>query len=162
MFETPPDFSVYRYNPIYLVGRNKTKLAQLTDSFSNEYNIQLLGSVEDVQQVPEGNQPVVGIGTIPGDTPIDSVMREILCHIFQVGATAANTAGVTAGNANKVLLEMAYKPAVTSLIQLASNSGWRTVPGLEALVGQGIHQFKLWTDIMPLYSVSRDAVMGNL
>ena len=78
-----------------------------------------------------------------------------------MGATAANTAGVTGGNTGKVLLEMAYKPAVTSLMQLAGNSGWRTVPGLEALVGQGIHQFRLWTDIMPLYQVSRDAVMGN-
>ena len=59
-----------------------------------------------------------------------------------------------------VLLEMAYKPAVTSLMQLAGKAEWTTVPGLEALVGQGIHQFRLWTDIMPLYAVSRDAVMG--
>ena len=149
------------YNPIYLVGRNKAKLGQLTHSFSSDYNIILLSSVEEASQVPADKQPVVAIGTIPGDTPIDNAMREILCSIFQVGATAANTAGVTAGNARKVLLEMAYKPAVTALMQLASNSGWRTVAGLEALVGQGIHQFKLWTDIMPLYAVSRDAVMGS-
>ena len=149
------------YSPIYLVGRNKAKLGALTHSFSEDYNIELLSTADEVRQIPEGNQPVVAIGTIPGDTPIDPPLREILCAIFQVGATAANTAGVTAGNARKVLLEMAYKPAVTSLTQLAGNSGWRTVPGLEALVGQGIHQFKLWTDIMPLYSISRDAVMGN-
>ena len=149
------------YNPIYLVGRNKIKLGQLSHSFSADYNIILLSSIEEASRVPADKQPVVAIGTIPGDTPIDNAMREILCSIFQVGATAANTAGVTAGNARKVLLEMAYKPAVTTLMQLASNSGWRTVPGLEALVGQGIHQFKLWTDIMPLYAVSRDAVMGN-
>lgn len=149
------------YNPIYLVGRNKAKLGELTHSFSDDYNVVLLSSVEEAHQIPADKQPVVAIGTIPGDTPIDAAMREILCSIFQVGATAANTAGVTGGNARKVLLEMAYKPAVTASMQLASNSGWRTVPGLEALVGQGIHQFKLWTDIMPLYSVSRDAVMGN-
>ena len=59
----------------------------------------------------------------------------------------------------KVLLEMAYKPTVTSLMQLAERAGWITVPGLEALVGQGIHQFRLWADIMPLYSISRAAVM---
>ena len=150
------------YNPIYLVGRNKAKLGALTHSFTDDYNIVLLSSTEEVNQLPADKQPVVAIGTIPGDTPIDATMREILCSIFQVGATVGNTAGVTAGNTRKVLLEMAYKPAITALMQLASNSGWRTVPGLEALVGQGIHQFKLWTDIMPLYSVSRDAVMGNL
>ena len=149
------------YNPIYLVGRNKAKLGALTHSFSRDYNIILLSSVEEVTQISAEKQPVVAIGTIPGDTPIDSAMREILCSIFQVGATAASTAGVTAGNARKVLLEMAYKPAVTALMELASNCGWRTVPGLEALVGQGIHQFKLWTDIMPLYQICRDAVMGK-
>ena len=101
-------------------------------------------------------------GEIPGDSPIDPGMREILISIFSVGTTStANVAGIAATNSNMVLLEMAYKPAVTSLMQLAQNSGWRTVPGLEALVGQGIHQFRLWTDIVPLYEVSRDAVMGK-
>ena len=149
------------YSPIYLVGRNKSKLATLTHSFSNDYNIHLLSSTGEIRKIPEANQPVVAIGTIPGDTPIDDTMSEILTSIFQVGATAANAAGVNGGNSGKVLLEMAYKPAVTSLMRLAGNSGWRTVPGLEALVGQGIHQFRLWTDVTPLYSVSRDAVMGN-
>jgi len=59
------------------------------------------------------------------------------------------------------LLEMAYKPAVTSLMQLAANSGWKTVPGLEALVGQGVWQFRLWTGIVPLVGVAREAVMGK-
>ena len=149
------------YSPIYLVGRNKSKLATLTTSFTDDYNIQLLSSEEEASAIPAGKQPTVAIGTIPGDTPIDPTMREILCSIFQVGASAANTAGIAAGNSDKVLLEMAYKPAVTSLMQLASNDGWRTVAGLEALVGQGIHQFRLWTGIVPLYEVCRDAVMGK-
>ena len=150
------------YSPIYLVGRNRTKLADLTRSFSKDYNVKLLSSAEEAAQIPEGERPIVAIGTIPGDTPIDATMREILTTIFNVGAAAVNPAGVAAGNARKVLLEMAYKPAVTALIELASGSGWSTVPGLEALVGQGVHQFKLWTDIMPLYNVSRDAVMGKV
>ena len=147
------------YSPIYLVGRNKSKLATLTQSFSADYNIILLSTEDEAKAAVQ--PPAVAIGTIPGDSPIDPGMREILCTIFQVGASVANTAGVAAGNSSKVLLEMAYKPAVTSLMQLASNSGWRTVPGLEALVGQGIHQFRLWTDIVPLYGDARDAVMGK-
>ncbi len=141
------------YSPIYLVGRNRNKLADLTKNFSDDYNIQLLSSVDEAQRLPEGQQPAVAIGTIPGDTPIDATMRDILGSIFKVGPNG--------GNARKVLLEMAYKPSVTALMELATGSGWKTVPGLEALVGQGIHQFKLWTDIMPLYDVSRDAVMGK-
>ena len=93
-------------------------------------------------------------------------MLEIDCiaTVFRFAMNGMNgdhtpTVGVVAAG-EKVLLEMAYKPAVTSLMQLAGKAGWITVPGLEALVGQGVHQFKLWTDIMPLYGVSRDAVMG--
>ncbi|KAI7611293.1 shikimate dehydrogenase, partial [Hortaea werneckii] len=150
------------YSPIYLVGRNKEKLAALTSAFSEDYNIHLLSTEEEASAIPADKQPVVAIGTIPGDSPIDPAMREILISILSVGTTStAHVAGIAATNSNKVLLEMAYKPAVTSLMQLAQNSGWRTVPGLEALVGQGIHQFRLWTDIVPLYEVSRDAVMGK-
>ncbi|KAM0718731.1 hypothetical protein Q7P37_005802 [Cladosporium fusiforme] len=146
------------YSPIYLVGRNKAKLTSLASAFDASYNVRLLSSEAEAQAIPPAAQPVVAVGTIPGDSPIDPGMREILCHIFQ--ASAPSITGVASGSA-KVLLEMAYKPAITSLMQLASNSGWKSVPGLEALVGQGIHQFRLWTDIVPLYEVCRDAVMGK-
>jgi pentafunctional AROM polypeptide len=147
------------YSPIYLVGRNKAKLTDLASAFDASYNVHLLSSEEDARALKPTQQPVVAVGTIPGDSPIDPAMREILCHIFNVSAPSIT--GVGAGVA-KVLLEMAYKPAVTSLMQLASNSGWKSVPGLEALVGQGIHQFRLWTDIVPIYGVCRDAVMGKV
>ncbi|KXT00909.1 hypothetical protein AC578_5711 [Pseudocercospora eumusae] len=148
------------YSPIYLVGRNKQKLGQLTQSFSEDYHIKLLACPEDVASIPSEQQPVVAIGTIPADMPIDSAMEANLKSIFEVGATSANPAGVVAANRGKVLLEMAYKPSVTNLMKMAEASGWRTVPGLEALTAQGVHQFRLWTGIMPLYARSRDAVLG--
>ncbi|KAK5126142.1 hypothetical protein LTR85_011497 [Meristemomyces frigidus] len=148
------------YSPLYLVGRNKAKLAALTQSFPADYNIHLLSSEEEAASIPTNQHPTVAVGTIPGDSPIDPTMREILCSIFEVDG-GASTVGIAARNKTKVLLEMAYKPAVTSLMQLAQNSGWRTVPGLEALVGQGIHQFRLWTGIVPVYQTCRDAVMGK-
>ncbi|TKA76216.1 hypothetical protein B0A55_06602, partial [Friedmanniomyces simplex] len=153
------------YAPIYLVGRNKQKLAALTQSFSSEYGIQLLSTEEEAQALSAGQHPAVAIGTIPGDSPIDSGMREILCTIFGASdkaATAAADMATSPAGSKKVLLEMAYKPAVTSLMQLAQNSGWKTVPGLEALVGQGVHQFRLWTGITPVYGRARGAVMGTV
>ncbi|WPG99967.1 pentafunctional arom polypeptide [Acrodontium crateriforme] len=146
------------YSPIYLVGRNEAKLAAMTASFPSSYNIKLLTTPAAASALPAAAQPVVAVGTIPGDSPIDPAMREILCAIF---TSSDDLAGVTAGNSRKILLEMAYKPLVTSLMQLARNSGWKTVPGLEALVGQGIHQFRLWTDIMPVHQVCREAVLGK-
>ncbi|USW49088.1 Putative pentafunctional AroM protein [Septoria linicola] len=145
------------YSPIYLLGRNKQKLAQLTASFPKDYNVVLLSTPEEAQSIPTDSLPVVAVGTIPGDLPIDSTLQSILQAIFAQGATAG-----LASRGSKVLLEMAYKPAVTQLMEMAESSGgWKTVPGLEALVAQGVHQFKLWTDIMPLYGVSRDAVLGK-
>ncbi|GIZ42243.1 hypothetical protein CKM354_000551800 [Cercospora kikuchii] len=145
------------YSPIYLLGRNKEKLSQLTASFPNDYNVVLLSSAAEAKAVPADQAPVVAVGTIPGDLPIDATLESILKVIFEQDLKAG-----TASTGDKILLEMAYKPAVTQLMEMAQQSGWKTVPGLEALVAQGVHQFKLWTDIMPLYSLSRDAVLGNI
>ncbi|KAF1349958.1 pentafunctional polypeptide [Delphinella strobiligena] len=144
------------YGPIYLVGRNKEKLSALSASFSASYNIIILGDNEEVKKLGPEQMPAVAIGTIPGDAPIDPNMREIMCTLFEAGSP-----GKPDNNKDRVLLEMAYKPSITSLMQLASNSGWKTVAGLEALVAQGVHQFKHWTDITPLYDLSRNAVMGT-
>jgi pentafunctional AROM polypeptide len=119
------------YSPIYLVGRNKGKLATLSQAFSADYNIQLLSSEAEAQAIPADKQPVVAVGTIPGDMPIDSGLEAILKAVFKME-----------NDDSKVLLEMAYKPAVTPLVELVRSRGWKTVPGLEPLVGQGVHQFK--------------------
>ncbi|KAL1297789.1 hypothetical protein AAFC00_006325 [Neodothiora populina] len=154
------------YAPIYLVGRNREKLTTLSASFSPEYNIVVLSENDlDAEASIVTQLPVVAIGTIPGDSPIDPAMREVLCSMFEGAASAEDnkiTNGDDAGSSKRVLLEMAYKPSVTSLMQLAGNSGWKTVPGLEALVGQGVYQFKHWTDITPLYDLAKRAVMGDV
>ena len=147
------------YSPVYLIGRNREKMSQLATEFPTDYDVHALSSEDVAKALSPDRQPVVAIGTIPGDSPIEPGMREVLCILFEAGSNAASAAGTSKGNHGKVLLEMAYKPTVTSLMQLAANSEWKTVPGLEALVGQGFHQFKLWTDITPVYDVARDAVV---
>jgi pentafunctional AROM polypeptide len=98
--------------------------------------------------------PTVAIGTIPADQPIDATIRETLCDMFDKAKGVKTERGE-----ERILLEMAYKPAVTSLIQLAQDAGWKTVNGLEVLVGQGVHQFEYWTGVKPLYEVARVSVM---
>ncbi|QIW97147.1 hypothetical protein AMS68_002665 [Peltaster fructicola] len=147
------------YSPIYLVGRTVEKLKAIVTSFPEHFNVKILASEEEAKALSVQEQPITAIGTIPGDSPIDPKTREILCVLFQAGSTSAVSMGKDEDK--RVLLEMAYKPAVTSLMQLAANSQWATVPGLEVLVGQGIYQFQLWTDIVPLHHVARDAVMGS-
>ncbi|KAK3673308.1 3-dehydroquinate dehydratase (3-dehydroquinase) [Recurvomyces mirabilis] len=147
------------YAPIYVVGRNKGKLEDMTASFSEVYRIKIVSQVEEVKQL--GSVPVVGVGTIPGDSPVDPGMKDILDAIFARSASSADATNGAAKSTSKVLVEMAYKPSVTALMSLAEQSGWVTVPGLEALVGQGVHQFRLWTGIVPVYAKARAAVMGT-
>ncbi|KAJ5295002.1 hypothetical protein N7508_009823 [Penicillium antarcticum] len=146
------------FSPIYVVGRSASKLEGMVSTFPTSYNIRVVDNHSQLDSVPR-----VAIGTIPADRPIDPTMRETLCQMFERtqeidGALIGKT---SESNNPRVLLEMAYKPAVTALMQLASDSGWSTIPGLEVLVGQGVHQFVHWTGITPLYHEARDAVMGN-
>ncbi|KAK4569377.1 3-dehydroquinate dehydratase (3-dehydroquinase) [Recurvomyces mirabilis] len=147
------------YAPIHVVGRNKGKLEDMTASFPKEYGIKIVSQVEEAKQLE--SVPVVAVGTIPGDSPVDPGMKEILDAIFARSASFAGATNGAAKSTSKVLVEMAYKPSVTALMTLAEQSGWVTVPGLEALVGQGVHQFRLWTGIVPVYAKARAAVMGR-
>lgn len=124
------------YSPIYVVGRTASKLESMVSTFPSNYNIVVVDNHTVVKGVPH-----VAIGTIPGDKPIDPAMRETICGIFERAQHEDVIAGRNTGDkSNRVLLEMAYKPAVTALMRLAADSGWTTIPGLEALVGQGMYQ----------------------
>lgn len=140
------------YGPIYLLGRNVQKIEALKDDFPAEYDLRVITSPEQVATIE--SVPTIAIGTIPADKPIDSSIRESLIELF-------DKAKVSTTSPERILLEMAYKPAVTSLIQLAQDAGWTTVNGLEVLVGQGVHQFEYWTGIKPLYSTARDVVING-
>lgn len=151
------------YSPVYLVGRNKEKLATLTQSFDESYGIELISSAEEAERIPAAAKPAVAVGTIPGDIPIDSGLEAILNVLFPPSPASSSAAylGGEGDGSGRVMLEMAYKPPVTPLVEIVRKSGWKSVAGLEPLVGQGVHQFRLWTGMMPLFGVARGAVMGT-
>ncbi|KAI9710849.1 MAG: hypothetical protein M1812_007301 [Candelaria pacifica] len=138
------------YSPVYLTNRSPLKLDALIASFPKDYNLQKMSSVGDLNQLKRA--PSIAVGTIPADQPIEQNMREVLIRLFEFPAQ---------GQQQRTLLEMAYKPRVTALMQLAQDAGWVTVPGLEVLTGQGLYQFQHWTGITPLYEDARNAVMGD-
>ncbi|CAI7641958.1 unnamed protein product [Penicillium pancosmium] len=146
------------FSPIYVIGRTASKLEGMVSTFPTSYNIRVVDNHSQLDTVPQ-----VAIGTIPADKPIDPTMRETLCKMFeraqQVDGTVIGKSAV--GQSPRVLLEMAYKPSVTALMQLASDSGWKTIPGLEVLTGQGVNQFIHWTGITPLYHVARVSYAWN-
>ncbi|KAF2634460.1 Pentafunctional AroM protein [Massarina eburnea CBS 473.64] len=151
-----------QYSPIYLLGRNAEKMQTLAEDFPTSYDLRVIPSPSYISKLEK--IPTVAIGTIPADQAIDPAIRETLCELFEKASSERVDAEVPIGSlppgGKRILLEMAYKPPVTALIQLGRDSGWETVNGLEVLVGQGVWQFEYWTGISPLYNVARNAVMG--
>lgn len=120
------------YSPLYIVARSPAKIQAVIHSFPEEYCLRLLSKPEEIESVEVA--PTVAIGTIPADRPIDHGMRDVLCHLLR------NPSGDD--GQKRILLEMAYKPSVTALMQLAEDAGWETIPGLETLAGQGFYQVR--------------------
>lgn len=161
------------YTPIYIVGRTTEKLEKLIQSFPVDYDLRIIPSV-DWLKANSIKLPYVAIGTIPATEPIPSAMRETLCTVFEEGGQRSRSQNTPLSSlpngpekqeadpipkpglpTERILLEMAYKPPETALMHLAADSGWKTVNGLEVLVGQGVYQFRYWTGIWPLYEVAR-------
>ncbi|EKJ74988.1 hypothetical protein FPSE_04808 [Fusarium pseudograminearum CS3096] len=139
------------FGPIYIAARNQEKADAIAAEFPKEYQLEGLSKASDAEKVSE-NLKVV-ISTIPADRPIDPTLQEL------VGAVLSRPAP---DGERRVLLEMAYKPSHTPIMQLADDAGnWATIPGLEVLSSQGWYQFELWTGITPLYKDARAAVLGE-
>ncbi|KAF4458455.1 3-phosphoshikimate 1-carboxyvinyltransferase [Fusarium albosuccineum] len=138
------------FGPIYIAARNQTKADALAADFPTDYQLQGLSKTSDADAV-SANLRVV-ISTIPADRPIDPSLGELVAALLRRPAVDTG---------RRVLLEMAYKPSHTPIMQLAEDAGdWTTIPGLEVLASQGWYQFELWTGITPLYRDARAAVLG--
>ncbi|TQS32705.1 hypothetical protein Golomagni_06972 [Golovinomyces magnicellulatus] len=138
------------FKSIFVAGRNQENVRSLIAEFPVNFGLQALsGAPADLGLE---RSPRVIISTIPGDKPMDPSMQEVLTKVFAMPLSE---------NVNHILLEMAYKPSVTPVMQMAERVGkWTTIPGLEVLVSQGWYQFQIWTGITPLYNKARDLVMG--
>ena len=122
---------------IIVLGRNSENVDSLIEAFPH---FQVSSASETVKSTP-----TIAIGTIPADIPMDIHMKESLGYLFGADETKQP----------RVLLDMAYKPAVTDLMRFAQQKGWTTIPGLDVLGAQGIYQFQLWTGILPLYDQAK-------
>ena len=123
------------YSAIFVVGRTASKVESLIKGFPQNFNLSVISEPEDIEGI---GRPTVAIATIPADQPIDLNLKKMLESIFHANRSLTN------GNdsSQQILLEMAYKPAVTPVMELASTAGWKTVPGLDVLAGQGVFQVR--------------------
>ena len=141
------------YAPVYILGRSPEKLQALVRGFPLEYKLEILTSVQDAEAIC--STPSVAIGTVPADQPLDPAVDESLQILFRHSPDNSPAHGTKTETTPRILLEMAYKPAITPLMQLAQKAGWFGIPGLEVLAAQGVFQFEHWTGIAPFFREAR-------
>ena len=134
------------YSPIYLLGRDLSKIKDLASSFPSSYNLHVISASASNNLSLFNTMPKVAIATIPANLPIDPSLAATLNKLFLASKSAKDR---ESGERHAgVLLEMAYKPAYTPIMQMAEEVGaWKVIQGLETLVTQGMWQFELWTGV---------------
>lgn len=127
------------FAPILLLARSADKARMLQKSFPADFGLVVIGDGSVLGDAER--RPSVVVGTIPADNAIDPDMRSLLVDALGHGDASSTAASAADGNgAGRVLLEMAYNPRHTPLMQLAEDAGWKTIPGLDVLAAQGWYQ----------------------
>lgn len=140
------------HSPIYILARNQSKIAELRSSFDNviSANLQALtpDTAQNLSRAAE-HMPKTIVATVPADRDLDASVQ------------ASVNLLLTQSTSDSVLLDMAYKPEVTPVMQLARDAGWTTIAGKEVLAAQGWWQFRLWTGIEVPIADAQAAVFEN-
>ncbi|SCU86173.1 LANO_0C06986g1_1 [Lachancea nothofagi CBS 11611] len=121
---------------IYSVNRTTEKSHQMKAEFPSEYNIEVLETCEQIENLSQDNI-ALAVSCVPADKPLDDAL---LAKIEKLLAKTKDAKFAPS------LIEAAYKPSVTPIMKIAeSKFQWQVIPGAQMLVHQGVAQFKLWT-----------------
>ncbi|KAF7795466.1 hypothetical protein EIP86_006627 [Pleurotus ostreatoroseus] len=119
---------------IYLFNRTRASAEALVQAFPN-VDVRII----DRLGAWPVDAPTVIVSTVPASaTTLDGTSLDALYL----------PAEIFAKDSEGVVVDMAYRPALTPLLQLAGNvaKGWKCVRGLDVLLEQGYAQFFLWTN----------------
>lgn len=130
---------------IYILNRTTSKAEKICHEFPSCFNIKPIVDSKDIESV---SSLVAVMSCIPAQHPID---KELLTKIKDLMSKAKFGAHYT-------LLDAAYKPEITPIMQLATSLGWNTIPGKEMLLYQGVEQFWLWLGTAAPLDVARRAI----
>ena len=125
-------------SPIYIINRDPGEVeAVLQECRARGVGDDLI-HVSTTEQARSLPPPGAVVSAVPDFTPVtegEKTVREILSVLL-------------AGSEKGALLEMCYHPSpITEISQLAVRSGWQVIGGIEAMIGQGMAQARLWTGI---------------
>lgn len=120
------------FTRIFIINRTIVKAEAIAERFKS------LIEVIPVSNGVQATEIDACFSCVPGDQELPEDVISTIQSAFK--------------HSTAVLLEAAYKPALTPVMKLAKEFGWRTIPGRQMLVMQGVEQFRLWTGFSPLYT----------
>lgn len=122
------------FKTIYLFNRTRPNADKIVESFPKEYNIVPLTSLDSFP----GEHPLAVISTIPAQGTATK-------YAPNPDAGVPVPDSVLAREHGGVLIDVAYKPKITPLIDLADRTpGWTGVPGIQMLLEQGFWQSAMY------------------
>lgn len=134
---------------IYILNRTSSKSVDVAKSFPSEFNVVALADDIPIESLNDPFSLIVSC--IPANVPLDSLLKIKIDTILK-SKISAKTKGT-------FLLEAAYKPEVTPVMELAESYGVVVIPGKEMLVHQGVEQFKIWTNLYAPFDEVYNAVV---
>jgi shikimate-5-dehydrogenase len=112
---------------IYISNRTFSRAQAIAEDFAGHFRVVPIERWEEMN----GHPADVIIGTVPADTVDESAF-----------------AAIEWKGEGGLCIDMSYKPRVTPLMRIAQGQeGWATANGLDALLEQGLIQFKIWTGL---------------
>jgi pentafunctional AROM polypeptide len=143
-------FHTLGFRKIYILNRTRSKAEEVAKAFPDAWNIRALSSDEDIERAIA---PLLTISCVPADKPIEGQLLASVTNILSKPIKSAPY--------DRVLLDAAYRPVVTPMMEIAEKLSWKVVAGRTMLLYQGIEQFRIWTGLNPPEYQARDAVYNN-
>jgi pentafunctional AROM polypeptide len=118
-------------------NRTSSKAVQLAKEFDCQ-------AIDTLSISGRKSKQLIVIGTIPASAQ-SAMQFDVLFTNFSSG----------------VVLDMAYRPRITLLLEQATKNGWDAIEGIQVLLEQGYEQFELWTSLPAPKHAIASAVMNR-
>lgn len=101
----------------------------------------------DLAKIPA---PLAAVSCVPSNQPLDASLEKVV--------EALLSKSISNGPYTQALLDVAYLPLVTPVMEIAKKQGFKTIGGRDMLVYQGVEQFQIWNGAIAPVEVAMEAV----
>lgn len=135
---------------IYIINRDRKEVEAVIRDTNTTLDIRHITSLEEAEELESPGLVISAIPDFESHTESEVMVRDILKSLLS-----------REGEKEGALLEMCYHPSSdTRITSLAEKCGWKVIGGLEAMVGQGLEQAKLWAGVEVTPAIMKAAKMA--